>query len=354
MKRGAFTFVLHSHLPYCRIAGRWPHGEEWIHEAAVDTYLPLLLSLYRLRDEGVPFRLTLGITPILTEQLADPLILEHLEEYLEDQIRRARSDVRRFGLEGDYRQVYNAQFYRSRYQEQLDALRGRFGRSIVGAFRQLQDEGFLEIITSAATHGYLPLLARDSSIYGQLRTGVDSYRRHYGRDPRAMWLPECAYRPGYFATEDGAALIRPGIEEFLEGLNIRSFFAETHLIEGGGPVGKAEGDAIGPYRAISRRYATAPVSYREPTHKTTFQPYWVQNSEVAVYGRNNRTGMQVWSAQWGYPGDYNYREFHKKDGISGLNYWKVTGADVDLAWKDYYDPVAAATAANNHAAHFAA
>ena len=32
-KRGAFTFVLHSHLPYARNAGMWPHGEEWIHEA---------------------------------------------------------------------------------------------------------------------------------------------------------------------------------------------------------------------------------------------------------------------------------------------------------------------------------
>ena len=30
--KGAFTFVLHSHLPYARMAGRWPHGEEWIHE----------------------------------------------------------------------------------------------------------------------------------------------------------------------------------------------------------------------------------------------------------------------------------------------------------------------------------
>ena len=67
MKRGAFTFVLHSHLPYCRIAGRWPHGGV-IHEAAVDTYLPLLTSLYGLRDEGAPFKITIGITPILTEQ----------------------------------------------------------------------------------------------------------------------------------------------------------------------------------------------------------------------------------------------------------------------------------------------
>jgi len=70
-------------------------------------------------------------------------------------------------------------------------------------------------------------------------------------------------------------------------------------------------------------------------------------------GRNNRTGMQVWSAQWGYPGDYIYREFHKKDGTSGLHYWKVSGADIDLGFKDYWDPVAAFATAHTHAQHFA-
>ena len=51
-KVGAFTFVLHSHLPYCRQAGRWPHGEEWLHEAAAETYLPLLNALYDLARSG--------------------------------------------------------------------------------------------------------------------------------------------------------------------------------------------------------------------------------------------------------------------------------------------------------------
>ena len=40
-KLGAFTFVLHSHLPYARQAGMWPHGEEWVHEAIAETYIPL-------------------------------------------------------------------------------------------------------------------------------------------------------------------------------------------------------------------------------------------------------------------------------------------------------------------------
>ena len=84
--KGAFTFVLHSHLPYCRMAGRWPHGEEWLHEAASETYIPLLEALYDLKEEGYPIKLTIGITPVLAEQLADPLVLEHLEMYLEERV----------------------------------------------------------------------------------------------------------------------------------------------------------------------------------------------------------------------------------------------------------------------------
>ena len=88
MKLGAFTFVLHSHLPYCRRAGRWPHGEEWLHESAAETYLPLLNALYDLAEAELPVHLTMGITPILSEQLADPLVREHFVLYLEE--RRSR------------------------------------------------------------------------------------------------------------------------------------------------------------------------------------------------------------------------------------------------------------------------
>ena len=100
-KLGAFTFVLHSHLPYCRRAGRWPHGEEWLHEAAAETYLPLLNALYDLAESGVTARLTLGVTPILTEQLADPLVREHFGLYLEEKISAAEKDIPRFELEGN-------------------------------------------------------------------------------------------------------------------------------------------------------------------------------------------------------------------------------------------------------------
>jgi len=358
MKQGAFTFVLHSHLPYCRMAGRWPHGEEWLHEAASETYIPLLNGLYDLVEAGHPIRLTIGLTPVLTEQLSDPLVLDHLASYLEEKCDAAEGDISRFEASGDGHRAYLARFYRDWYAHTLHSLQERFDGDIIGAFRKLQDEGHIEILTSAATHGYLPLLGRDSSIYGQLRTGVESYARHFGRPPRAVWLPECAYRPAY-VSEGG--YMRSGLESSLAELNLGLFFSETHAIEGGKPVGKAAGDAIGPYGEIKRRYVVPLPDALAHEARTTYQPYYVldtagggdRHSGVAVIGRNNRTGVQVWSATFGYPGDLDYREFHKKDEVSGLQYWRLTQARGDLGDKDLYHPDWAQGKMHQHAEHFA-
>src|SRR4030042_1583933 len=160
MKVVNFTLVLHSHIPYCRNAGRWPPGEEWLHEAASETYLPLLMALYDLKQEGHNVKLTLGLTPVLVEQLADSLVLKHLEEFLEEKILRTQHDVKRFEKAGEGHLVYLARFYLKRFQHILTAFRERFDKNIVLAFKKLQDEGSIEIATSAATHAYLPLLQR--------------------------------------------------------------------------------------------------------------------------------------------------------------------------------------------------
>jgi 1,4-alpha-glucan branching enzyme len=350
VKQGAFTFVLHSHLPYARMAGRWPHGEEWIHEAATETYLPLLSALHDLAAEGTRYRLTISMTPVLAEQLADADVLANLELYLEDLQARAETDVERYEASGDPHRARVAAFYRDRMAWLLDQFRVRFGRDIVGAFRWLQDHGYVEISASAATHGYLPLFDRDSSIYAQIRTGVRTYERHFGRKPESFWLPECAYRPE--RTGDGDAR-RPGIEEFLAAQGLRVFFVETQAILGGQPVGRAESGEIGLYGEVTKRYTVPAVAAGSPTNRTTFQPYWVARPQVAALGRNVTTGLQVWSASHGYPGDFVYREFHKKDDDSGLHYWRVTGPGVDLGDKALWDPDAAFGRAHDHARHFA-
>jgi 1,4-alpha-glucan branching enzyme len=61
----------------------------------------------------------------------------------------------------------------------------------------------------------------------------------------------------------------------------------------------------------------------------------------------------VWSATFGYPGDFWYREFHKKDGVSGLQYWRIGGAGLDLAYKPLYEPARAQERVRDHARHYA-
>ena len=408
---GAFTFVLHSHLPYARLAGRWPHGEEWIHEAASETYIPLLNALYDLRDEGVKYKITIGITPVLAEQLADADVLDHLDEYLEDKIARAKQDVLRFRGEeevasasrakrpkkansrrwiapsiarkssqeedkkklipppepkpwwvGHKQLEFLARFYQRYYENIKESLDRRYNRDLIGAFKRLQDEG-LDRDHDLRGHTRLSAAAR----HGQRHSRPDQNRgaelpRFFGRAPRGIWLPECAYRPAYY-DENGN--VRPGIERFVAEQGLKVFFSETHLITGGAPVGVAAGEAMGPYGEIKRRYlipmAAAPIP-SEPL--TTFRAYYVsdttagpesdEHSGVAVIGRNDETGQRVWSAQWGYPGDFDYREFHRKDGMSGLQYWRVTGAKVDLGDKDFYHPDWAQHKVRMHAQDFAA
>ncbi|MBI3286606.1 MAG: DUF1957 domain-containing protein [Chloroflexi bacterium] len=350
MPRGYFTFVLHTHFPYVREAGLWPFGEETLHEVMAETYLPLLNALYDLREQEYPARLTLGITPILLEQLADPAVGSRFRTFLERELSAAQADLRRFEASGEVQRAELARFYQNFYRDLLNSYLERFGGDLVGAFRRLQEEGVIEILTSGATHGYLPLLERDSSIYGQLKVGVESYRKCWGTSPRGIWLPELGYRPPHM---EGSGRYKPGLEEFLAELNIHYFFADTHALTGGPLLGKAAGDVRGPYAAVPRRILVIRSEERPEAAKgITFRPYFVHGSGVAVMAPNQRTSLQVWSATHGYPGDAHYREFHRKDEASGLQYWRVTGPGVDLGAKELYDPQRARERVQEHARHF--
>ena len=349
MTLGYFTFVLHSHLPYVRLAGRWPHGEEMLHQAIAETYIPLLNALYDLKAEGYHPRLTIGLTPILLEQLADADVRHHFDMYVEERLTLIEADRTRFQAAKDTHLAHLAGFYRDWYTAIRDSFRERYGRDLIGAFRRLQQEGNLEIITSAATHGYLPLLSRDSSVYGQLQTGVSAYRRHFGTAPRGVWLPEAGYRPPFLEGDR----YRPGTEEFLADLNLQYFFTDTHAIHGGRLVGKLAGDVAGPYGGLPRRRLVLTADERpQAAGRSTMRPYYVRAAKVAVFGRNERTGLQVWSASQGYPGDFLYREFHRKDSASGMQYWRITSNTAGLGEKELYDPYPAFQKVKDHAAHF--
>ena len=110
---GYFTFVLHSHLPYVIGHGRWPHGMDWLNEAAAESYIPLLQAFNRLGAGGRGSGVTLGITPILAEMLASKVFRQEFKDYLDQKIQAATDDLATFKKLGDEHFASVAQMWAS-------------------------------------------------------------------------------------------------------------------------------------------------------------------------------------------------------------------------------------------------
>jgi 1,4-alpha-glucan branching enzyme len=360
---GYFTFVLHSHLPYVIGHGRWPHGMDWLNEAVAESYIPLLQVFNRLAAEGRTSGVTLGITPILAEMLAADIFRREFKDYLDQKILAAQDDQATFVRLGDEHFTNLARMWEEHYRALRRAFSEDFGEDLLGACRRLMDGGVLEVITSAATHGYLPLLGRDTAVQAQVRQGVAAYRRHFGRDPKGFWLPECAYRPRYrwappLGGLGGEPVLRKGVEEFLSENGLRYFFIDSHLLKGGRAIGVYK-DRFEALERLWERFASQFQERPEEEDKSPYQVYLVSSAPetkrpVAVFTRDPKTGLQVWSGEWGYPGDGNYLDFHKKRFPGGLRYWRVTSAKADLADKGPYHPEWIQERIHSQADHFVA
>ena len=196
---GTFCLVLHTHLPWLAHHGRWPVGEEWLHQAWAQSYGPLLGMLARLGDRGHRDLLTIGVTPVLAAQLDDPYCLHEHHRWLADWMLRADdlsgqrdATLRRLGVH-ESRQARQA-------LERFEASWSGGGSPV---WRSLADAGVVELLGGPATHPVLPLV-REPVADLALATGLDDHQRRLGRRPTGIWLPECAYQPGQEMPEDCA------------------------------------------------------------------------------------------------------------------------------------------------------
>ena len=351
-----FVLALHSHLPYVMHHGRWPHGSDWLCEAALDTYLPLLEALEQLAAHGTPAPITIGFTPVLANQLADPAFHRELDAFFDLRLAACDEAAKSLPTTGDQGLLPLLGFWRSRFCA-LQARYHSIDRNIVAAFRKLEQDGQLEIIGSAATHGYLPLLGRDESIRLQLAVGRAEHHRLFGRDPVGCWLPECAYRPrGIWSARAGTALVRRGVEEHLADAGFGYFFTDAHLARAGGVLGSYGDVPLGAERFDAERHEgvsrPAASAVRSPHRAYRVSPVRAGKAMAALV-RDPASSMQIWSRHQGYPGDAWYLEFHKMRWPGGLKFWRVTGSGVDLGAKRAYEPGAAFSRAADHASHFA-
>lgn len=348
-----FSLVLHSHIPYVLAHGSWPHGMDWLYEAAAESYMPLLDAFERLAGEGIPAHTNVSFTPVLMEQLKDPDFARGFDEYLKMKIAIAGRDRDYFDRTGNAALRPLTDFWEAWYRKLLDDFHGRFRGDIIDAYRSLQDRGQIEVLTSAATHGYLPLLSRDETVRQQVRQGRHTYRKHFGREPRGFWIPECAYRPGYAWKNplgEGEPYDRLGVDEILGQEGLGFFFVDSHLLKGG----EAKGVYIDRFPGLKLLWEKFRDAYKPPDAlpHDPYSAYWAYPSQVPFFARDDVSGSQVWSRHMGYPGDGGYLEFHKKHFPGGMRYWRITSSDADLGLKEPYDPARIEERVEQHAAHF--
>jgi len=317
-------------MPYVLRHGVWPDGEDWLYEAAAETYMPMLAVIDECAYLNGNPRLTIGMTPILLEQLAHDYFKQGFRAYLDDRLDRAKNDRHEFEQAGQKHMAYLAGLWEQFYSK-LSRQFKDIDYDIPAAFKQQSQAGLVELLTSAATHGYMPLLLEDSSIRAQVRAGLNTSERILGFRPNGIWLPEGAYRPAGNWTPPiswGDAHPRAGIERIIGDEGLTHFFVDTHLVENGNRNGSLH------------------------------EPVWVKGqydngSPVAAFARDPHICHQVWCGFVGYPADGLYLEFHKRHGNRrGLRYWKVTDCRSGLGEKQLYYPDDVPGKIYEHVRHF--
>ena len=214
--------------------------------------------------------------------------------------------------------------YEQLFRQALQVM-DKYSGDLVTPFKQFQQNGLIEVITSTATHAVLPTVNHPEAVRAQITAAADDYNERFSRKAKGMWLPECAYDSR--------------LPQALQLAGLKYFFMETHGVAFANPRPKA-----GPYAPIK-----AP-------------------NGLFAFGRDPQASTEVWSSKFGYPGHPDYRDFYRDigfdeeyeyikpflhdDGVRravGLKYHKITGPQAEKA---EYDPEKAAETAKLHAADF--
>ncbi len=319
------NLILHAHQPYVRHLEYEKFLEEdWLFEALNETYIPLLRMFSRLREEKIRFRISMCFSPTLCTMLTDLPLQERFVNYMNRHIELGEKEVER--TEREERECHNmAITYLNETKRNLDVYEA-FGRNILLGFRKLSDQGVIELVSSAATHAFLPLFKDyPSAVNAQVAVGIKTHREIFGSDPKGFWLPE----GGYYPDIDGF-LLKNGIK-WIQCPSQSALTSPDRSVYGG-------------YRPIHL-----------PSSLFAFPGDWALTS-------------LIWSNKTGYPCDSDYREFYRDIGyylpmeyvgpymhepqlrvFTGYKYYAITSRSDE---KNYYSPYRAEEKLNLHVENF--
>ena len=316
MGKGKLALVLHAHLPYVRSAKPGSIEEDWFFQALMECYLPILQSLEKAAStKGQDPKITISLSPTLLSLIEDRELKKRFPSWL-----KTRLDL----LENIPKKYEDAKIQlETNIRNQLTSWKECEG-DLVFRLAALQKSDVIDLMTCAATHGYLPLLRQNpEAVSGQLKTAVREHRRVFGINPLGIWLPECAFYEGLDSLMSNAGL-------------------RYAVLDGHGLLHAKPRPRYGLY---------APICTKKG---------------VAFFGRDSNSTLPVWSAKEGYPGHSYYREFHRDLGWDlsieklkdigfneprplGIKLHKVTSQNISLEEKEVYKPKLALEKVKEHA-----
>ena len=316
---GQLAIVLHAHLPYVRKNEKNSLEEDWLFQAILECYLPLIQVMEKtLKEEPDNSKLTISLSPTLLTLLGSDHLQKKFPEWIKTRIE--------FLQELPEAEKEASKFLVKNMNEQLNYWVNCSG-NLINKFKELSLSGCLDILTCAATHGYLPILRENpETVVGQIKTAVRSHKNLFGTNPLGIWLPECAYYEN--------------LDKILSECGIRYAVLDGHGVLNSKP---------------RPRYGV-------------YAPICTDNG-IAFFGRDSQSTLPVWSAREGFPGDPAYREFHKdlgweltleklkeKDISSrrplGLKYHRITHINSSLGDKECYIQDEAERKVQDHADYY--
>ena len=265
------NLILHAHLPYVRHI-EYPRflEENWLFESLNETYIPMLRMLERLDREGVCYHISICFSPTLITMLTDSALQERFVDYMNLRIELGEKEVERCSS-SEPQCLSLARHYLDEARRNLELFES-YERNILTGYRNLADRNRIDLLTTAATHAYLPLYKDyPTAINAQIVMGLRTHRRIFGQSAKGFWLPECGYYPGL-----DKVLADHGVS-WCQLASHSAITAKTKSVYGG-------------YRPVEL-----------PSGVMGFVRDWALTS-------------LVWSNVSGYPCDSDYRDFYRDIG----------------------------------------
>ena len=166
-----------------------------LYESISYIYLPLLNTFASLEKDGVPFRISLVLSPVLCTLLKDPVVQQQSIAWLDGKIALGKSELER--CRDDEAMCDVVKFHLEKAQEDRFCFTAVYGQDLLKKIAEYQKKGCVELLATCGTNIFLPHYADMGEVLNaQIETGLYAHRSFFGERASGFWLPEMGYMPG--------------------------------------------------------------------------------------------------------------------------------------------------------------